>query len=216
LHELDNFRALTRLLRIECYHLPELDFEGRLQKKKRVSIHICPGGSRAYLKRWPLENWDEIISYVTDLGYEVVLTGSVRDRSLLERWDSWKKVINLAGLSLSGTAEELLSSTVVLSVDTGIMHLAAILGCPLIALHGPTSPKRWGALGKNVCALSPKMNYTPCLSLGFEKRCHKNRCMQAITVNDVKMALEKVLKEGNKDENRASRGRSGQEVMASF
>jgi heptosyltransferase III len=82
-----------------------------------------------------------------------------------------------------------------LNVKQEIMHLAAALGCPVISLHGPTSPQRWGAIGETIVSITPRYPYAPCIHLGFESQCRKNFCMQAITVDQVLEAFYCLEKE---------------------
>jgi heptosyltransferase I len=79
----------------------------------------------------------------------------------------------------------------VVSVDTGIMHLAAALDMPVIGLHGPTSSKRWGPIGRNAVAIDssdPRAGY---LYLGFERSVDPPPCMEAISYEKV---LDECLK----------------------
>jgi heptosyltransferase I len=92
---------------------------------------------------------------------------------------------------LAQTAALLAHSRLVVSVDTGIMHLAAALDLPLIALHGPTSSKRWGPISKNAVAIDSPDPHAGYLYLGFEPPAGPSRCMEAITYERV---LDECLK----------------------
>ncbi len=189
-HELENSRNLLKPLNIRSHHQPKISV-GPSEPKKRVVCHLFPGGSRAALKMWSEKKWSELIQFLVSEGYEVLLTGGKGDR---ERLPPLSGVQNVAGkLSLREVAELLKSSACVISVDTGIMHLAAVVGAPLIALHGPTSPDRWGGIGEKVVAITPKLDYRPCIYLGFESKCSVNRCMQAISVEQVKEAFLELI-----------------------
>ena len=185
-HELENYRALLLALSIPTRHLPQLALPSA-GEAKRVALHLYPGGSRAKEKMWSESSWRELIRFLKERGYEVVLTGGAKDRAAL---DSFPEGRNAAGLSLRQTAELLLSSHCVISVDTGIMHLAAALGCRVIALHGPTSPARWGAIGPRVTAITPPPPYAPTISLGFEKSDTSLCSMEAITPEKVNSTLQ--------------------------
>ncbi len=165
-HELENYRDLLRALDIPTTHLPKISLPNTISIKKRIILHLYPGGSRAKEKMWSESSWRELMSFLKEKGYEVALTGSAKDHAALNTFPDGS---NAAGLSLRQTAELLLSSHCVVSIDTGIMHLAAALGCRVIALHGPTSPARWGAIGPRVTTITPPPPYIPTISLGFEK-----------------------------------------------
>jgi len=65
------------------------------------------------------------------------------------------------------------------------MHLAAASGTKVIALHGPTNSIKWGPYGEKHITINSSTDCSPCLYLGFEYKCHSNKCMQAITAEDV-------------------------------
>ena len=103
------------------------------------------------------------------------------------------RVLSLAGqLTWEETAYLLLKAKALVSVNTGIMHLAAALGCKVIALNGPTSTARWGAVGKQVLNFRSTYECSPCLSLGFEYACKAGGCMTRIKAEDVAKAVRRV------------------------
>ncbi len=182
-HEIDSLRRLMIPLGIPTGSMPKLSIP-RQEKEKLIVLHQFPGGSQAHLKRW--DKWQELATYFLEKGYRVVTTGGKEDCSLIEG------VENRVGLdSLRQTVILLGKAFCVVSVDTGIMHVAAALGSFTICLHGPTSPRRWGALGGNICAITPEIEYTPCIYLGFDGKCKTNKCMRAITIKQVRGAFEK-------------------------
>lgn len=217
-HEIENYRRLVRPLGIEPFSRPSLYFPARPEKKCKVALHAFAGGSRAYLKEWPKNYWKQIVQFLIERDATVLLTGSEKDRAALDEFVSSKNVINLAGkYSLSQTASFLKTCACVVSVDTGIMHLAAALEVSVISLHGPTSPKRWGAIGNKVISLTPDKSYTPCIQLGFESNCKQSCCMQLIYPEKVKKALLQVLsKEELFNENIDFKRRQRNEAVAAF
>jgi ADP-heptose:LPS heptosyltransferase len=127
------------------------------------------------------------------------LSGAEKDRlanekfiaSFLEK-DIQQKTKNMAGLlSLEKLAWFLKYGNVaaVVSVNTGIMHLAALLDVPTVGLHGPTNPLRWGPLGQNSVALLPKEGKFAYLNLGFEYPPGTENVLRYISVGDVCIAL---------------------------
>ena len=197
LHELDNYKNLLKQLGIEKHNLPCINMQIPKCNDNRITVHIFPGGYKSYLKEWPDANWIEIIDQLTAHHYEVFLTGAKIDREKAEQITSQIEnsgsVNIVAGtLSLKQTAELLKSSTLVISVNNGIMHLASALGCNLIALHGPTSVKRWGPLDANAISLQSGLQCSPCLNLGFEYKCQTNSCMESITTKALMDAIKKM------------------------
>jgi heptosyltransferase II len=103
-------------------------------------------------KRWPVERWRELIKSILaaqphatislfGTARDVEITNAVAEGFLLER------VRNLAGkTNLVELAEALAGCTVVVCNDTGGMHLANLLGVPVVAVYGPTNPVRTGPI----------------------------------------------------------------------
>ena len=197
LHELVNYKNLLKQLGLDCHNLPCISIQIPKCINNRITIHMFPGGSRSYLKEWPDANWIEIIDQLTARHHEVFLTGAKINREKAEQIKAQianKDSVNIVAgtFDLKQTAELLKSSTLVISVNTGIMHLASALGCNLIALHGPTSVKRWGPLGANAISLQSCLQCSPCLNLGFEYQCQRNACMQSITTKALMDAIKKL------------------------
>lgn len=199
-HELENYRAIVFSLGEGSKFSPQISIGEVPKKPGQVALHIFPGGSRSYLKEWPIKNWIEIIDFFTEKSYSVVLTGGKGDREPINeimpilRYP--EKVQNLAGvLSLLDTARLLKESELVISVDTGIMHLASAIGCRLIALHGPTSPDRWGPIdGKAIVLKGADCLRSSCIDLGFENVCTTpGKCMASITPQSLIATIQKIL-----------------------
>jgi len=199
IHEIYNYRNIVRQIGIEGSNLPSIDIGLACDKNERlITVHMFPGGSKSYLKEWPETYWIQLIDYLTSKGYFIALTGAKVDRKrALHIYDLCKKknFINVVAgeLSLRDVILLLRKSSLVVSVNTGIMHLASALNCNLVALHGPTSSKRWGPLNKNSVAIQSPLKCSPCLNLGFEYGCNDNRCMRAISVDTVIEAVERFI-----------------------
>ena len=78
-----------------------------------------------------------------------------------------------------------------MSEDSGLMHAAAALGIPQVALFGSTDPEKTGPLNDKAVVIQPTgVNCTPC----FKRECQANlECMKGITVEEVWTAAEKLL-----------------------
>jgi len=194
-HEVHNYRRLLAVSGISGSHIPALKLPRTNSRISRVVMHVWPGGSAAAVKMWPETHWIALIDHVTSAGMTVVLTGSGYDWEQLEKLRSHchspALIDNVAGcLSLVEITELLAASAAVISVDTGIMHLAAALDCRLVALFGATSPRRWGPLNTNARVLYSARDCSPCVSLGLEKGCGLNRCMIDLTPEMVVTELD--------------------------
>ena len=116
----------------------------------------------------------------------------VQDRAkideIIERMD--EKPINLAGkTNLKELAYLYSKCQLQVSTDTGPMHIAAAMGCPVVALFGPTAPWRTGPYGKGHRVIREEMECSPC----FKKRCDHLSCMRSITVDWVFDTVEESL-----------------------
>lgn len=199
IHEIENGRNLVRLLGVTPISPPTLiPLEPLSRDPSRIVIHLCAGGSQAARIEWPEEHWICLIHTLLQRGHLITLTGSSQDRARCEqirqRLGCPEEVEVVAGrLSLHETALLLLSSGAVISVDTGVMHLAAALGCLTLALHGPSAPERWGGIGPRVIPIvartKPSCNY-----LGFESSCVGCSCMRDISPERVLEALDLACK----------------------
>ncbi len=147
-------------------------------------------------KQWPAENFARLISALAQENI-VAITGSPQDegpvREILHQMGGESvKVLNLVGkTSLMELAGIFSVSDLVLSPDTGPMHLAAAVKAPLIALFGPTAPWRTGPYGNNPRIIRKGLPCSPC----FKKKCRTMECMNSISVEEVLAAVEQKLKE---------------------
>lgn len=150
-------------------------------------------------KLWPDPHWRELIGTAIGAGYQVVLPwGSAPERERAEdlaRAQSGARVPPRASL---GEISGLLSrSAAVVSVDTGLAHLAAALGRPTLTLYGPTDPRLIAATGPRAAPL-PATGY-PCIPCRRREcrvagyRGPHARCMQTLTPALVWARLQTLL-----------------------
>ena len=198
-HELHNYRALLERIGVAGESAPYFEIVTDEICSDQIAVHIFPGGSQAALKRWPEERWIALINHLINDGYRVALTGAEADRVHAERLRTAladpSRASVAAGLTLEETARLLKTCCLVVSVDTGIMHLASALQCKLVALHGPTAPERWGPLNKDSIAVQPASDCLHCISLGFEACSRKKRCIDEISVPQMLNACTKLLRD---------------------
>lgn len=155
---------------------------------------LNPGGNWD-LKRWPKENFAQLIDSINTWFKDVktIITGAVKDLKLAEDIKRLTKSrpINFAGkTTLKQLAALFEKSKLVISNDSGPMHVAVALSIPTIALFGPTSPRLTGPYGKGrFLVLSKDIGCKiPCYKL----KCRDNKCMKAIGVDDVLKAIKEL------------------------
>jgi heptosyltransferase I len=198
-HELENFRDMLRMIGVPVTHAPGFPppvGRSELPEAYRVGgeyvvFHMWPGGYRSHLKEWPAERWLQLGKLVSSLGFTIALTGAPSEhgrneemvrRAARENGDpAWR---NCAGASIEQTIAVLRRARLTVSVNTGVMHLAAVSGVPVIGLHGPTSAQRWGPVGQRAVAISSPGQQCGYLDLGFEYPSHCD-CMEQVALDRV-------------------------------
>ena len=104
-------------------------------------------------------------------------------------------LMNFCGdLSLSETGALFERTKLLISTDSGILHLGVLSGVPTVSLFGPGIAKKWGPKGENHIILNKELPCSPCTRFGETPPCSIGaRCMTAITVNDVIKATSELL-----------------------
>ncbi|KGQ70099.1 ADP-heptose--LPS heptosyltransferase [Chelonobacter oris] len=116
--------------------------------ENRPIIGFCPGAEFGPAKRWPHYHYAKLAERLIEQGYQIHIFGSAKDDDTAEQIRSSLVTalqgycINLAGQTRLEEAIDLISCCqAVVSNDSGLMHIAAALQRPLVALYGPTSPQ---------------------------------------------------------------------------
>lgn len=138
-------------------------------------------------KRWPRENFAKLADrLIAEYNAKVIFIGSKEDVGLVKSIAgamAHKPVIAAGKTSLSQLAALFKKVQLVISADSGPLHIAASVGANLICLFGPTSGPVTGPIGKGVIRVIQKDIgcEIPC----YDKNCDDNKCMREITVDDV-------------------------------
>ena len=170
-----------------------LSNKGILPDEKFVVLN--PGGNWD-LKRWPKENFASAADGIAKgLGYKVIITGAAKDLSLANSIAVLcenKPTVLCGATTLKQVGAVMEKASLVISGDSGPMHISAALGTPTVAIFGPTSPDITGPRGRGpLSLLRGKVECeVPCYNLS----CPDNRCMSAVKPADVLKAAEELLK----------------------
>lgn len=162
--------------------------EGRVSKNgaRGEEYVVLVPGARWDTKKWPAENFGRIASL---LPLKSVVIGSNADREIgaeIVR-ASGGKAVSLAGeTNLRELMQIMRRARLVISNDSGPMHIAAGFHVPVVAIFGPTSPGLTGPYGQGNVVVKSDAECAPC----FKKRCSDLKCMRQITVDAV---YDKVL-----------------------
>jgi heptosyltransferase-1 len=134
-------------------------------------------------KLWGNEKFACLCDRITkELNMGIVLTGT--DLTALSEIQSFMKshAVNLGGhTSLRELACLYRRSSLLITTDSGPMHVATAMGTPVVALFGPTDPLRTGPYGKGHTVIRKELSCSPC----FLKKCEAKTCMNDVRVDEV-------------------------------
>jgi heptosyltransferase-2 len=108
--------------------------------RERPIVALAPGAAHA-TKRWPVEHWVELIARITPTGADIAVLGGPDDAEAAGEIAraAGGSVGSLAGaLGLQETGAVIRRAELLISGDTGVMHMATGVGTPVVALFGPT------------------------------------------------------------------------------
>jgi heptosyltransferase-1 len=144
-------------------------------------------------KLWSNRNFSQLADrIITKYDAGVVFTGSLEDRRTIHQIKAGMRepAINLAGeTTLKMLAALYAKADVVVSTDTGPMHLAVAMGTPVVALFGPTAFWRTGPYGSGHQVVTAAQTCAPC----FKRHCPTIDCMALISVDQVFDAVSKIM-----------------------
>jgi heptosyltransferase I len=163
---------------------------GRGGKPERRFVAVSP------IAFWETKLWEdakfaELCDRIwLEMGLRVILTGGAAGPLDVIRERMKTEAVNLGGRT---TLRELAclyrQAALVITTDSGPMHLAAAVGTPLVALFGPTDPVRTGPYGPGHRVIRRGLACMPC----FRKRCETKQCMKEIAVEEVLTATKEIL-----------------------
>ncbi len=206
-HESEYNFDLLKLIKIETplemntyVPLNETSFHELNRKKQEANLNgsayvvLSPGAS-CPSKMWAPSRFAEVSDRIQEkYGLPVVLIGGEKEKSLAERIKAWtkKEPVDLIGkLSLSQTAWLLKDAELLVSNDSGPVHIAVAVGTPVISIFGRKqpglSPVRWKPLGSQSTVIHKDVGCEVCTAhlcdISFS-------CLDAISVEEVMQAVE--------------------------
>ena len=217
IHESENYLHLAQNLAggeatvrelAECVPREKIDAlvnHGELKQKLQFDLpatdyavfHPWSAGYRGRDKEWAIENYLKLAESLPP-NFKILITGTEADRDRTRIFQNRPRIFNIAGLTnLAETMAIISRARFVVTVNTGILHIASWLGKDIICLNGPAGELRWGALkileGQRIIHLNASVPCSPCLNLGFEYKCQKMFCMPTITISMVVNAVKSLL-----------------------
>ncbi len=156
-------------------------------------VVFCPGAEYGPAKRWPIRHFADLARWIGADGTAIWIVGSAKDRTVGDAvaLQSEGTALNLCGrTSLEQAIDLIAGARAVVSNDSGLMHVAAALDRPLVALYGSSSPDYTPPLSRHATILSLGLDCSPC----FKRECplpspDTLRCLDDITPERVHAAL---------------------------
>ena len=175
-------------LDVDSNNLNRLLDEFELSLDKPV-VALLPGAEYGEAKRWPVENYALLAKKLLSKGFQVWVLGSEKDRVAADQIANSKAIVNLCGKTRLEDSVDLLSACkCAVTNDSGLMHIAAAVDIPLVAIYGSSTPDYTPPLSTKAKIEYLSLECSPC----FKRECplgHLN-CLKNITVNDI---LEKII-----------------------
>lgn len=183
--------ALEPRLRSDAQNLERL----RAQHGLRAGVPfaaLMPGAEYGAAKRWPVAHYAAVAAALAGAGTDVVVLGSAKERSIgdeVARQAGNARVRNLCGgTSLADVVDLLAAADVAVSNDSGLLHVAAAAGAPVVAVYGSSSPKLTPPLTGSAAIVSLEIECSPC----FARECPLKhlRCLNDLSPATVLRAVE--------------------------
>ncbi|MBS0321914.1 MAG: lipopolysaccharide heptosyltransferase II [Proteobacteria bacterium] len=168
----------------------------KLEPREPIAI-LCPGAEYGPAKRWPPTHFADLARRFLERGMQVWLLGSPSDALaagavVAAAGDSARRIVDLVGKTDLGTAIDLMSlGSLAVSNDSGLMHAAAAVGIPLVALFGSSSPVYTPPLSESARIARIDIACSPC----FKRECPLGhfRCMRELSPDSVYNLARSVL-----------------------
>ena len=174
-----------------------LEQEGVSHDALIITCHVS--SHNGYAKRWPVPYWATLVDrLIREEHATVILTGAPNDQPLIEQvlQRTHEQPLNFVGkTSLPQLAALLQRANLMITGDSGPMHIAAAVGTPLIAIHGPTDPALSGPVSPNATVLRSDIWCSPCYKAKGPADCrfHTTQCMKNVTPNQVFAVVQEKL-----------------------
>lgn len=199
-YESESFFNLAAPLGVLCRHVPERFLEipatAEANASKLVSdldgtnfVVMFPGAS-IHERKWGADRFRQVAELLTAFGITVVVVGGNEDH------EQGEAIVAGGGLNLAGrtslveTAAIIDKSVLLVSGDSGVLHIAVGLGKPTVSLFGPGRARKWAPRGEHHIVINKELPCSPCTTYGTTPPCPiKAQCMRDITVDEVFNAI---------------------------
>lgn len=152
-------------------------------------------GSAVVTKRWAPERFAQVADHFAEKGYKPVFFGGTMDEEMVQEATSYMKttpVVATGSFTIGTLAAAMRRCSLIITNDSGPMHVAISQKVPIVAMYGPSSPKLYGPYTKDATIVTAQ---PPCLGCadGMKHKCDDMQCMTRLYVEQVIEAAEKML-----------------------
>jgi len=157
-------------------------------------VTIFPGASIP-ARQWGAERFRRVAEQLSAYGLKIVVVGGKVDRLQGDVIAGGDLALNLAGMtSLSETSAIIQQSSLLISGDSGVLHIAVGLGVSTVSLFGPGREKKWAPRDKRHRVINNRLPCSPCTTFGNTPQCPIHaQCMRDITVDEVVNSVTMLL-----------------------
>lgn len=153
-------------------------------------VTIFPGASISE-RRWGGDRFNQVVRKLEGKGLRSIIVGGENDRKLGDEVVHNSNALNLAGsTSLATTAAIIALSKLLLSGDSGVLHIGVGIGTATVSLFGPGIAEKWAPRGNRHMVLNQGLNCSPCTRFGTTPPCPRNvDCLSGIMPEEVVDAI---------------------------
>ena len=152
-------------------------------------------GSAVVTKRWAPERFAQVADHFAEKGYKPVFFGGTMDEEMVQEAISSMKttpVVATGSFTIGTLAAAMRRCSLIITNDSGPMHVAISQKVPIVAMYGPSSPKLYGPYTKDATIVTAQPPCQGCAS-GMKHKCDDMQCMTRLYVEQVIEAAEKML-----------------------
>jgi len=163
----------------------------------KAFVAVSPG-AKSHIKRWPIGNYARLCNLIKEkLHYEIVLVGDENDMPLIKKMlkDVDVKTLDLSGkTNIRHLASIIEKSKLLITNDSAPLHLASVVGGPVLVFFGPTDERKYGP-SKNTESkvLRKSLDCTPCEVAECSREDYEYDCLGSITVDEAFNAVKELI-----------------------
>ncbi len=160
---------------------------------KKQNVILCPGGAKNpladdTLRRWPIHHYAKLMELLSHYPLNLIVTGAESDRWVEPHFAHLQYINWIGQWQLLDLIALFQHANLIITHDSGPLHLAKFASCPKLALFGPTNPFEKVGASENIHVLwaGGKMACCPCYDGKKYAKCLRNDCLESISPEEVK------------------------------